>query len=66
LVVTVPGIDDEAPAVDAHEPSLPWEAPEIAGLAIVVSIALLVLGGLSTGVAEATGTGPAPLDAAVE
>lgn len=41
--------------VDADEPRVDWEVPEVAAAAVVVAVGLLVLGGLATGIAAAAG-----------
>lgn len=50
LVTGLTGNDD-----DAREPPVDWEVPEIAAIAILVAVGLLVLGGLATGIAASAG-----------
>lgn len=39
----------------AGEPPVDWEVPEVAAVAVLVAVGLLVLGGLATGIAAASG-----------
>ena len=51
-----PALEDVPTEEAGPGPRLAWEVPEIAGAAILVSIALLIVGGLATGIARAVST----------
>jgi len=50
---------------DVREPRVDWDVPEVGAAVILVAVGLLVLGGLATGIAAASG-GTQPLGTGVE